>query len=280
MLIPYLFGTLLIVAVPALIAILTSFTQTDMLTPTIFTGLMNYTIIQTYPPFWAALQNTVGFIVIAVPIRILTMLAVSLALNRIRRGVRFARIMVYMPMVIPDAAYALIWSWIFNPLFGPVNMLLTSLGLPAPQWLADRNTVGFVLLIMSLFQIGEGLIVLLAGLHEIPTEYYDSSAVDGATGWQQFRFITLPLLRPWLFVLTLRDITFGAQAVFTPAYILIGGGRDFAQWYMPQMIYEEAFSQIRFGVASVVVVIWLAVGIGLFYLAFRLLKGWGYTDEI
>lgn len=280
MLVPYLVGTFLLVALPALYAILVSFTRTDLMTASVWVGLDNYGFLASYQAFLYAARNTFLFILFAVPVRILTMLGVSLALNRMRRGTRWYRAAVYLPTVMPDVAYALIWSWIFNPIFGPINQVLSGLGLPTPAWIADRGTVWFVLLIMSVFQIGEGLVVLLAGLQEIPKEYYMAAEVDGANARQRFRFVTLPLLRPWLIVLTFRDITFGAQTVFIPALILFGGDRFFSHWYMPQMIYEEAFGRVRFGVASATVVMWLILGAFLFFLAYRVVRGWGYTDDL
>jgi multiple sugar transport system permease protein len=280
MLLPYLGGTFLLIGIPALFAIGVSFVQTDLILPTTWKGLDNYSFLATYPAFLAAAQNTISFIALAVPFRILTMLIVSLVLFRLRPGTRLYRISVYLPTILPELAYAIIWATIFNPIFGPVNAVLTALGLPPPQWINDRSTVWLVLLIMSLFQIGEGLVVLLAGLREIPDEYYAAAEVDGAGAFRKFRFITLPLLRPWLVALTFRDITFGAQTVFIPALIMFGGDRYFTHWYMPQMIYEEAFSRSRFGVASAVIVCWLVTGVVFFYLAYRFARGWGYADDL
>jgi multiple sugar transport system permease protein len=280
MLLPYLGGTFLLIGIPALLAIVLSFTRTDMMTPSAWVNFDNYTYIANYPAFQAAVRNTVTFIVLAVPFRLLAMIVVSLALYRIRPGTRLYRVIVYLPTIMPEVAYAIVWSTIFNPIFGPVNVILGGLGLPQPVWIADRSTVWILLLVMSMFQIGEGLVVLLAGLHEIPEEYYSAAEVDGAGAWQKFRFITLPLLRPWLVALTFRDITFGAQTVFVPALTMFGGDRYFTHWYLPQMVYEEAFSRIRFGVASTAVVIWLAAGAILFFLAYRFARGWGYADDL
>ena len=103
------------------------------------------------------------------------------------------------------------------------------------------------LVIMSLFQIGEGFILLLAGLQQCPEDYYEAGAIDGASRWQLFRYITLPLLAPWLLLLTVRDIIVTAQNTFTPAYLMTGGGPYYATLFMPLLIYEEAFDRFRFG---------------------------------
>jgi multiple sugar transport system permease protein len=113
-------------------------------------------------------------------------------------------------------AYALIWLWIFNPLYGPLNQILRAIGIDAPAWLINPVTAKPALILMSLFQIGEGFVVLLAGLKDIPSDYYDAAAVDGGSRWQAFWHITLPLLKPWLVLLTFRDVILSFQNTFTP----------------------------------------------------------------
>ncbi len=117
-------------------------------------------------------------------------------------------------------------------------------------------------------------------MHDIPNDYYQSAAVDGATHWQAFRYVTMPLLAPWLVLLTFRDIAVGAQNIFTPAFLMMGGSRAYAAWFLPQMMYEEAFGRFRFGVASAVMVTWLGIAGILLWLAFRILRGWGYANEL
>src|SRR5260221_848003 len=280
MLAPYLLGTLVLVLLPALVTIILSFQNYDALTPPTWAGLSNYKLLLNYRAFSLAAQNTIPFIVLAVPLRMITMLALALLFNRPRRGVRLFGVGVYLPMVVPDIAFALMWIWIFNPAVGPLNFLLNSLGLPTPEWMVDRNTFFWLLLIMSLFQVGEGFVVFLAALRDVPDEYYHAAAIDGATRWQSFRYVTLPLLRPWLTLLLFRDIIVRAPAVFTPAFVMMHQVRDDPTWFLPQMIYEEAFSRFRFGVSAAVMVAWLVITGLLFFLAFRVVRGWGYADEL
>jgi multiple sugar transport system permease protein len=277
---PYLVGVLLLIVIPTAISIGLAFTSYDSLSAPVWAGLDNFVFISTYQAFLYGARNTIGFIVLAVPLRIVAMLALALLMREPRRGTRLFRIAIYLPAVIPDVVYALLWTWIFNPLWGPVNLILQLLKLPTPAWIVDRNTVGWILVVMSLFQIGEGFVVMLAGLHDIPHDYYQSAAIDGATRWQSFRYVTLPLLAPWLVLLTFRDIAVGAQNIFTPAFLMMGGSRAYAAWFLPQMIYEEAFGRFRFGVASAVMVTWLVIAGILFWLAFRILRGWGYASEL
>lgn len=277
---PYLIGVVLLVVVPAAISIILSFTSYDALSAPVWVGLDNYVFVATYRAFLYGARNTIGFILLAVPLRVLAMLGLGLLMRQPSGGVRFFRVAVYLPSIIPDVAYALLWTWIFNPLYGPVNVILQAIGLPTPAWMVDRNTVGVILVVMSLFQIGEGFVVMLAALHDIPRDYYQSAEIDGASRWQAFRFVTLPLLRPWLVLLTFRDIAVGAQNIFTPAFLMMGGSRAYAAWFLPQMIYEEAFGRFRFGVASATMVIWLLTAGLLLFLTFRILRGWGYASEL
>ena len=280
MLAPYLLGTFLLLIVPVSIAIGLSFFNYDSLSPPTWVGLQNYLFIFQYQAFLAGSKNTIGFILMAVPLRLIAMLGLALLMNRPRRGTRVFRAAIYLPTVIPDIANALLWTWIFNPLFGPINVILGALGLPQPLWITDKSLTIWVLLVMALFQIGEGFVVLLAALHDIPDEYYQVAQVDGGSRWQVFRYVTLPLLRPWLVLLTFRDIVFGSQQVFTPAFIMMGGGRFYSAWFLPQMIYEEAFGRFRFGVAFATMSMWMLIAGILLYAAYRVLRGWGYTDEI
>ena len=112
----------------------------------------------------------------------------------------------------------------FNPLFGPVNVVLGWLGLETPGWVADEDTARYPFVVMSLFQIGEGFLVLLAGMRSAPRELYDAAAVDGAGRLRSFRSITLPLLVPWLLLLTFRDIIVVIQYPFAPTFLMTGGG--------------------------------------------------------
>jgi multiple sugar transport system permease protein len=168
---------------------------------------------------------------------------------------------------------------VFNPRYGPLNQLLGALGLPTPAWLIDPQTALLAIVIMALFQIGEGFVVLLAGLHDIPQDYYAAAAIDGCGRWQLFRYITLPVLMPWLLLLTIRDITLSAQATFTPALLMTRGDPYYATLFMPLLIYEEAFDRFRFGQGSAMMLL-LFAGVGaLLVLVYHLVRGWGYADE-
>ena len=172
------------------------------------------------------------------------------------------RAAVYLPTIIPEAAYALIWLWIFNPVYGPLNLVLGALGLPTPAWLADPIMARFAIVILSVFQMGEGFVVLLVGLQSIPHAFYEAAAIDGATRAQRFWRITLPLITPWLLILLFRDLLVSLQNTFTSSYILTYGGPYYATTFMPLVVYELAFDYFEFGMAAaLLLLVYVVTGI-------------------
>lgn len=279
MLLPFLGGTLLLVALPALLSAGLAFTAFDALGPPVWTGFANLRFVLNDPLTRIAVGNTIWFVALAVPLRVLGALLLALLLGRERRGVGGYRSAVYLPTVIPDAAYALVWLWVFNPLFGPVNVLLDWLGLPTPGWVADEGTARYPFLVMSLFQVGEGFLILLAGMRSAPREVYDAAAVDGAGRLRTFGSITLPLLTPWLLLLTCRDIIVAIQYPFTPSFLMTGGGPHYSTLFLPYLIWEEAFERFRFGSGSVLMLGSFLVTVALVVGLAVLFRWRGYADE-
>jgi multiple sugar transport system permease protein len=280
MLAPYLLGTLLLVGLPALMSAALAFTSYDALTPPVFVGFGNFRLLAADAIVATAISNSLVFIVLAVPLRILGALGLALLLLRPRRGVSGYRAAAYVPTVIPDVAFALIWLWIFNPLFGPVNLALDALGLPLPAWLADAETARYPFVVMSLFQIGEGFVVLLAALRGLPSEYFDAGAVDGAGRWASFRYLTLPLLLPWLALLTFRDVILSFQWTFTPSFVMTGGDPYYSTLFLPLLIYEEAFDRFRFGAGSALMLLTFVMSAAIIAAIYLLFRSRGYVADV
>ena len=280
MLTPFLLGVSLLVILPLLATVGLAFSEFDALSPPTWKGLGNFSEIFQRGLFWIAARNSLLFVLLAVPLRVGGALLLALFFNHRRRAVALYRSAVYLPTIIPDVAYALIWLWIFNPIFGPLNLALQWFGIEGPAWLGQKETALLAIVLMSLFQIGEGFLVLLSGLQDAPPEYYHAAQVDGATRWQMFRWITLPLLGPWLLLLTIRDILWSTQSTFAPAYLMTGGRPHYATLFMPLLIFEEAFDRFRFGQGSAMMVVMLAAIGLLLYGVYRLVGGWGYQDDV
>jgi len=256
-------GTLALVALPAAMSFSLSLTNFDLLSPPRFVGLRSYEDVFRDPTFHAAIWNSIVFVALAVPLRVLGALALALLLNRPSRGTGFHRAAVYFPTVVPDVAYALIWLWILNPLYGPLNLILSTLGFSPPAWLVEPETAKLGFVLMSLFQIGEGFVILLAGLQDVPRDYDEAAAVDGANGRQRFRFITLPLLVPWLLLLTVRDIVLSLQYTFVPSYVMTDGDPYYSTLFLPLLVYEEAFDRFRFGQGSAIMFLTFLITVAL-----------------
>lgn len=276
---PYLLGALLLVGVPALLSFFLSFTLYDGVSPPQWVGLLNFSMLRFDPRLPIALGNSLYYIALAVPLRVLGALLLALLLRERRPGTGLFRAAVYLPTVVPDVAYALIWLWIFNPLYGPLNLLLDAAGLPTPAWLVEPATAKPALVFMALFQIGEGFVVLLAGLHSVPRDYYLSAAVDGASRWQMFWTITLPLLAPWLALLTVRDVILSFQTTFTPAYIMTGGDPYYATLFLPLLVFREAFDSFRFGHGAALMTFLFVVTALLVTALVVAYRGWLVADE-
>ena len=254
---PYLLGMLVLIIIPTLLAAPIAFTEYDALSPPRFVGLDNFGKILADPQFRNGLTASLWLVVIAVPLRVLGALGLALLLRARKRGFTVFRGLAYLPTIIPDVAYGLVWLYIFNPLFGPLNNLSYifqgtietefSPGALPGIWLTDPRAAQAAVIIMLLFTIGEGFVLLLASLNEIPAELYEAAALDGAAGDQQVRHITLPHLAPSLLLLSLRDTIFIFQASFVAAVIVTKGGPYYATTYLPYWIYINITEFQRFG---------------------------------
>lgn len=250
--VPFLLGTLILVVLPTLVTIGVAFTEFKSVGTLKFAGGGNFIAMFQSAYVRIGLKNSLIFLILAVPIRVIGALFLALLLRDDQRGFGVFRSAIYLPTVIPGVAYALIWLWIFNPIYGPLNVILTLLGLPALDWLSDPNMARLAMVILISFQLGEGFVILLAGLQTIPRSYYESAKVDGASKLLMFRFITLPLLLPWLILLTFRDIAVSLQATFTASYVITYGGPYYATTFLPLLVYEIAFDFFDFGMAAAV----------------------------
>jgi multiple sugar transport system permease protein len=277
---PFLLGAALLILFPALFTLVLAFTEYDALTAPVWSGLQNFRTIFQREVFWIAVRNSLAFVALGVPLQLLGALLLALLLQQQQWGVRHYRNAAYLPTVIPDVAYALIWLWLFNPLYGPLNKVLAAVGLPQPAWLVDDNTALLSIIFMSSFRIGEGMLLLIAALQAMPSAYFQAAALDGGTRWQLFRYITFPLLIPWLLLLLMRDILLSAQSTFTPVYMMTEGGPGYATMLLPYLVYEEAFSHFRIGhAASMMVVMFAGIGV-LLWVLYKVAGGWGYSDEV
>ncbi len=256
---PYLAGLALLVAVPAVVALALAVTEFDLLRPPRFIGFANFAELAGDPIFHTALGNSALFALVATPLRLLLALGLALLLHRRGPATGAARTATLLPTAIPEVAYGLLWLWLLNPIYGPVNLLLTLGGAPGltvlgrtpPQWLTDPADARAAIILLSVFTMGEAFLVLLAARRMLPASAYELAALDDATGWDVFRRVTLPLLAPVLVLLFLRDTILGLQLSFVPALVVTDGGPPpYATTYLSLFVYRNAFEYLRYGYAA------------------------------
>jgi len=246
---PWLVGFVFVTAGPMIASIILSFFKYDIIHPAQFVGMQNYMhMAKSDPLFWQSLKVTTIYVLFGVPLTLGVSLAMALLLNNAVRGITIFRTIFYLPAVMSGVAVALLWQWVFNPNYGILNYLLEMVGIIGPNWLGDENWVLPAFIIMSLWGAGSGMVILLAGLQGIPTQLYEAARIDGATWWQEFFKITLPMLSPTLFFNLIMNIISSWQ-VFTPAYVMTQGGPNYGSLFYVFYLYRNAFVEFKMGYA-------------------------------
>ena len=240
----------LFLIVPVLIVAVGSLHQWNPLNETWkWIGLENYVRMFSYPTFWQAMINTVIFCLVVVFFRVLLGLSVAYALNsKMTRFKTFFRTVFYMPTVTPLVAVAYVWMIMYNPQFGLIDKIF---GLDI-NWLFDsRFALPAIMAMTSWKDFGYAVILFLSGLMSLPSDCYESSQIDGATAWQTFRYITLPLLRPTMLFVVVTSIISYLQA-YVPVLVMTKGGPGTSTYLSSYLVYDQAFKQYNFGYASAI----------------------------
>lgn len=292
---PWLLGFVLFTAGPMLASIALSFTEWDLLRPSPRPiGVENYRELFRDALFYRSLANTAVYALFAVPLGIATALSLALLLNQRVRGIALFRTIFYLPSVTSGVAVFLLWKWLFNPDFGLINALLrtpvpwlategglhvaaTPLVPSPPGWLSDPRWAMPALILMSLWGVGGGMIIFLAGLQGIPEHLYEAADLDGAGVWAKFRHVTLPQISPTLFFQLTMGII-GALQYFTAAYVMTNGGPVNATLFYVLYLYQNVFDYLRLGYASAMAWILFVLIVLLTILNFRLAPRWVHYD--
>lgn len=231
-------------------------------------GLRNYWRLLSNPDFWQVLGNTAYFTIATVIPALLIPLGLAVLLNRTVALRGLLRTAYFLPSITSLVAVGLGWRWLFQ-LDGPVNAMLSWIGLPAIPWLSSTAWAMPVLILLSVWkQLGFNMVVFLAGLQTIPSSRYEAAELDGANGWQQFWHITLPGLRPTLVFVAVTTAIFTLRS-FEQPYVITGGGPLNSTNLLVYYIYDEAFSQFDFGYAAAAATVLLAVTLVLVALQLR-----------
>lgn len=251
-----------------------SFTRWDLLNPPVFNGLDNYRRIFTDSTFMTSLFNTFAIAVPNVILRISIALGLAVALNSKIAFRTFYRVVFFLPVVTMPVAIATIWKWIFDPAYGPVNGMLAQFGIDGPSWLFNQGSAIVAVVVVLLWTgVGYDMIIFLAGLQAIPRDYYEASAIDGATGWQQFRDITVPLLTPTTFFLSVIAVISSLQ-IFDLIYVMTSLDSSNRLPTLVYYIYNQGFEVGRMGYAIAVAWVLLILILAFTFIQFRLQRRW------
>ena len=277
---PWLLGMLFFIAYPIIASLYYSLTEYSVLNPVkTFVGLGNYTtLILNDAIFLRSLYNSVYYAVFSIPLSILVAVSIALMLNMKIKGIPLYRTIYFLPVLIPDVAMAILWIWVFNSQFGIVNTLLWQLfRITGPGWLSSPTWAKPTVILMSLWTVGQAVIIYLAGLQDVPQSLYDAAEVDGANALQKTWHVTLPMITPVIFFNLIMGMI-GALQYFTIAYVITeGDGRPGQSLFFYAMyLYRQAFVYYNMGVASAQAWILFAVVLIGTLLVFRTSVRWVY----
>ena len=275
---PWIVGFIVFTAGPMIASAVLSLTEYEVINPARFIGLENwrYMFIED-PLFWHSLKVTLIYAFAAIPMGLVLGLALALLLNTKVPGLMIWRTVYYMPSVVSGVAVSVLWSYIFNPRFGIFNWVLSWFGIKGPGWLGSADWALPALIIMSLWGVGGGMIIYLAGLQGIPTSLYEAATIDGANKWNQFWRITLPLITPVILYNLVTGII-GTFQFFVQAFVMTNGGPADATLVYNLYLYRNTFRWNRFGFGSAMAWFLMFVVLGMTMLVFRSSALWVYYE--
>lgn len=243
-----------------------------------FIGLDNYRRLITDSSFWEAAGNTFFFVITSSPTIVIGGLILALICNSKLKGTIILKTAFFMPYVLSVAIISLIMVYFFQPYAGFVNTFLVNIGLSRVQWLDTESLAWFVLVFATLWwTVGFNMILFLSALQDIPKIYYEAAKVDGATRWQSFWNITLPLIEPTTWTVVLLQVIFSSQ-VFAQMYLITGGGPGTSTRPLIQYIYQTGFRRNNFGYGVSMAFVLLVV-LTIFSLVFQYVKNRRLSDR-
>ncbi len=265
---PFILGFLIWFLLPALVAVWLTFYDWNMIRDPVYIGLENFKEIFRDKLFLQSLKVTAYYTLISVPVSLVLSFLVAMLLNSKVRGIAVFRTIFYIPSIVPAVANAVLWNFVFNTEFGLVNMILRSLGLRKVMWLQDPKWAMPALIIMSLWGLGGGVVIYLAGLQGIPETLYEAAEIDGAGRWAKLWNVTVPLISPVIFFNLIMGII-GSFQVFTAGFLVTGGGPQNATLFYVLYTYRTGIQYFDMGYAAVLAWILFFIILGLTLLVFR-----------
>jgi multiple sugar transport system permease protein len=276
---PWLIGFVVLQVGPIIASAALSLTDYAVIVAPTWAGLANYQkMLFDDELVWQALKVTTLYSIGAIPLQVILAFLLALLLNQPIRGVSVYRTVYYLPSVIAGVPVALLFMWLLNPDFGVVNNFLRFLGVQdPPQWLFSETWVIPSLILLSLWGIGGGMIIYLAGLQSIPQHLYEAAEIDGAGWWAKLLNVTIPMVSPVIFFDVVMSVI-GAYQIFTPVYIMTQGGPANASLVFVLLLYNNAFKFFKMGYASALAWLLFFIILVLTLLVIRSSAAWVYYE--
>jgi multiple sugar transport system permease protein len=276
---PWIIGFVLLTLGPMLASLYFSFTEYNVVNPPKWIGTQNYTRLFSDPLFWQSLKVTLYFAVLSLPSGLVLGFMLAVLLNQKIPGVKLWRTLYFLPSVLSGVAVTLLWIILFNPQIGAINQLLENIGIKGPGWLNDPDWAIPSLVIMALWGVGSNMIIYLAGLQGVPVDLYDAAKVDGASSWQRFHSITIPMMTPVLFYNLILGLI-GTFSYFTQVYVVTEGAGGPARSTLVYNLYlfQNAFQYFEMGYASAMAWVLFVIILVLTGLIFKSSSVWVYYE--
>ncbi len=280
---PNTLGLLFFFGIPVLLSFYTSFQQWNGIKPPIFVGLENFGRLLGDPDFWQALGNTLKIAAVTIPIGTILSLSVALLLNQKLRGRSFFRTLYFLPVVTSTVAASIVWTWIFQAHYGLLDNLLAPLGLLDLNWLTRPDLVLIPIAVVTIWQrLGFDMVLFLAGLQNIPMILYEAALIDGASRWERFRYVTLPMLSPTLFLIIVLAFISSFQ-IFDQVFIMtartVAGGVGGSATTLSFFLYQSGFTHAEFGYASAIGLAMFAIMLAVTLFQLRIQRLWVYYES-
>jgi len=275
---PFILGFLLWFLLPALTAVWLTFSDWNMISPPRFIGLGNIQRLFKDKLLVQALKVTSAYTLVSVPVGLLLGFMVALLMNTKVRGITVFRTIYYMPSIVPAVASAVLWAWILNSEFGLLNALIRSVGLPKIRFLQEPEWALPALILMSLWGLGGGMVIYLAGLQGIPEVFYEAAEIDGAGRWGKLRHVTIPLMGPVILFNLVMGII-GSFQVFTAGYLITDGGPQNATLFYVLYLWRNGFEYLDMGYAAALAWVLFLIILALTLFIFKYVGGMVYYEE-
>jgi len=272
---PWLIGFTVFTAIPIGMALYFSFCEYGLIEKAkpLWIGLDNYRDLMRDKWFWNALSVTGRYALMALPAGMCVSLGLAILLNQPIRSQAVYRAIIFLPSLVPVAAAAMVWFWLFNTKLGLINYALSFLGIPPVNWLTSPAVALPALAFMSLWGVGHTVVIYLAGLQDVPKDLYEAAELDGATGWRRLWNVTLPMISPVIFF-NLVIAIIGVFRIMDLPYIMTNGGPANATQFIALYVYKTSFEYVRMGYASAMAFVQLLIILALTGLAFWSSKRW------